>query len=90
MSWNHRVWHSVVCSEDVFQIHETYYNDNGEICACTEGAIVPHGSSLGELEDNLIRMLEATGQPVLETEGFAFAQWSYDELEQSEDNENDY
>ena len=74
MNWNYRVWKDVFDGEDFFSIKETYYNDAGEITACTTDAVNPSGGTFLELDEDLQHFLGAMCKPVLVTDGFVFAQ----------------
>lgn len=67
--WNYRV----IESEEVFRIHEVYYNKKGEITAFSENPITPLGDTLDELKGDLEYYLQALGRPVLKKEEIVFA-----------------
>ena len=71
MSWNHRVMKHEKADggDDWYQIHEVYYNSKREPDGWTKNGIAPGGSTLEELRDELIRMLEATEKEILDYEG---------------------
>jgi hypothetical protein len=79
MNWNHRVWRTIHNEEECFEVKETYYNANGEICGCTENPVNAFGYTPYQLQENLERMLTAViksgPEDILETEGFKFAEW---------------
>jgi hypothetical protein len=50
--------------DDWYQIHEVYYKD-GEVDGYTQNGIAAGGTSLEDLRDELIRMLEATENEIL-------------------------
>jgi hypothetical protein len=81
MTWNHRVWQEEFGDETVFCIKETYYNSSGEVCSCTENATAAYGENLEELEEVLLRQLNAVQeaimakQDVLYAKGFEYAAW---------------
>jgi hypothetical protein len=67
--WNYRVVKR--CSPDhpdepAYQIHEVYYNDQGEPDAFTVDAVAPLGETPEELKADLQAMLRALDAPVLE------------------------
>lgn len=66
MSWDYRVVHSVDHDEDIYQIHEIYYSDSGEIRMWTERPVTPFGNSLNELIHDIALFGEAHEKPVLE------------------------
>ncbi len=67
--WNYRV----IESEEVFRIHEVYYNSKGEITAFSEDPITPLGETLDELRGDLEYYLQALDRPVLKKEEITFA-----------------
>lgn len=67
--WNYRV----IESEEVFCIHEVYYNSKGEITAFSEDPITPLGDTLDELKGDLEYYLQALDRPVLKKEEIVFA-----------------
>jgi len=69
MHWNYRV----IKSEDVFHIHEVYYNAKGDICAISEDPMCPHGETLKELKSDMEHFLQAFNRPVLKREKIKFA-----------------
>ena len=73
MSWNYRVIKKIIGSEESFQIHEVYYNDDGTIKAWTENSIIPTGETLEELKKDFLMQLRGLDEPILD----------YDELEKS-------
>lgn len=81
MTWNHRVWRDENSDESSYCIKETYYNRDGEVCSCTEGAVAAHGDTLEELKEVLQRQIDAVNAVIhcrrvaLDTKGFQFAKW---------------
>lgn len=81
--FNHRVWKRTYKrlhdTETFYSIRETYYNEAGEICACTEHPAEAQGETLEELKENLGRMLRAVensfGDVILDYDNFKFADW---------------
>lgn len=67
--WNYRV----IESEDIFRIHEVYYNEKGGITAFSENPITPLGETLDELRGDLEYYLQALDRPVLKKEEIVFA-----------------
>jgi hypothetical protein len=65
--WNHRVVkkHYPETDETFFTIHESHYNDNGDLYGYTESGVDPCGESIEDLRDILNRMLRALDKPVL-------------------------
>lgn len=79
MNWNHRVWRTMYNEEETLEIKETYYNDSGEVCGCTENVATVYGFSMSELKTNLERMIRAVDnsnpKDILDTAGFKFGKW---------------
>jgi hypothetical protein len=81
MSWNHRVWLGGAGDDTVYGIHETYYNDAGEVCFSTMDSVAPVGDSLEELRECLVRMLKACDEAlkdssnVLVEDGFIYSRF---------------
>lgn len=69
MMWNYRV----IEHEEMFHIHEAYYNDKGEITAISEDPMYPCGESLDELKGDMERFFQAFVRPVLKKEEIRFA-----------------
>ncbi len=69
MTWNYRVVHRVEGGEDVYAIHEAYY-DNDTPTNITEDSVSPQGVTLNELERDFEAYQKALTQPVLEYESF--------------------
>jgi hypothetical protein len=69
MSWNYRVVHRVTNGEDLYAIHEAYYEDDKPI-SLTEEAVNPQGETLDELKDDFAYYLSALEEPVLEFSDF--------------------
>lgn len=61
MSWNHRV----VVKRGFYGIHEVYYNEKGDIIACTENPVFIGSSSqsFNELKEEYERMGVALRKP---------------------------
>ena len=76
MSWNYRVVKRTYCCEETwYQIHEAYYNSNGEITAITEKPVDPAGLTMDELKESLEWMQKALEKPVLDYDNIEFAEW---------------
>jgi hypothetical protein len=69
MTWNYRV----ILNNDIYQIHEAYYNDAGEITAVTEDPIAPAGDTLEELTDDIEHYIQAVKHLVLKMNELKFA-----------------
>lgn len=91
MHWNYRVWlvESKHCdAADFYVVKETYYNEDDDICGCTENNVEASGDTLEDLVENLRRIADACNKPVLVEAGFEFAPWyKDDELTKEENNE---
>lgn len=70
MTWNYRVIHTVINDEHFFDIHEVYYDDNGEPKFVTEDSVAPMGNTLDELKEDLQHYLLALSKPILEYDSF--------------------
>lgn len=68
MSWNHRVLRHRNGEGFTFTIHEVYYDPDGTPNSWTIQPVAALGETLGELREELERMLHATGLPVLDEE----------------------
>lgn len=70
MTWNHRVMKHDKADgdDDWYQIHEVFYNSEGERESWTVGGIAPGGNTLEDLRDELHMMLEATEKEILDYE----------------------
>lgn len=75
--WNHRVWKQTFGEDVVYSIRETYYNDSGEICACTsDPASADSSESIDNLKQYLEWMLKAVNSDlsILDFDNFKFAE----------------
>lgn len=70
--WDYRV----IEHEEMFYIHEVYYNDKGGITAISENPMHPCGESLDELKSDIEYFLQALNRPVLKKEEIRFAPMS--------------
>lgn len=66
MSWNFRVIKKKTNDEEYYEIHEVYYNKNGEIDYRSVEPISPFGHTKAELADSLLKMTACLKKPVLE------------------------
>tara|TARA_X000001316_G_scaffold12135_1_gene5732 strand:- start:391 stop:681 length:291 start_codon:yes stop_codon:yes gene_type:complete len=64
--WNYRVVRTKEKEYDSYQLYEVYYDDDGKIEGMTENAMQPYGESVEELESDLVFMMQALKQPVLD------------------------
>lgn len=71
MSWNYRVVKHINDKEELFQIHEVYYNDDGNPEMITETGSSPFGENIQDLSHTMIHMLSALTKPVLDAKMFA-------------------
>lgn len=69
MTWNYRVVHRIINNEDIYAIHEAYYDDNKKT-SITEEPVHPQGESLDELKRDCEHYLQALERPVLEYDDF--------------------
>jgi hypothetical protein len=58
--------HTDAFGREYFAIHESYYNDVGEVTAWTDDAASPMGETLDDIRNELERMLRALDYPVVE------------------------
>jgi len=74
MSWDYRVIEHE-CDKTIggytyAQIHEVYYDDNGDPLWMTENACAPFGENETELAESLVQMQQAFEQPILKATVF--------------------
>ena len=69
MSWNYRVIKRVYKGEPSFQIHEVYYNDEGDRDGWSADPMAPCGQTAKELTEDLMLMRMALKKPVLVEDG---------------------
>ncbi len=62
--WNYRI----VKKENVYGIHEAFYDSDGKIEAITENAVNPHGETKDDLIEDLDLMLRAVFKDVIDYE----------------------
>jgi len=81
--WNVRVWQKDYAGDEPFyEIKETFYNEKGEVCGCSQDAKQIHGSSVEEIVEYLhliLRDIDKSKKEILVEKDFKFAPWSYDE-----------
>jgi len=70
MTWNYRVIHRVEAGEDVYAIHEVYYDENHMPKMVTESPSYPMGETMEELQEDLNLYDLAMLKPILEYESF--------------------
>jgi hypothetical protein len=67
-TWNYRVFKNTSETDHVYYaVHEVYYSDDGTMNGRTESAVWPTGQTVEELRSDIMRMLKALEQPVMET-----------------------
>lgn len=59
MSWNYRVCHRPSVTGGGYQIHEVYYEDDGEIKFYSSKPIAAHGDISEELYQDMCMMMDA-------------------------------
>ncbi|HYT44747.1 MAG TPA: hypothetical protein VEP90_20635 [Methylomirabilota bacterium] len=67
--WDHRVLRKNTGDPnepEAYQIHEVYYNDNGEVRGWTEDPVQPYGETFEELRSECEMFLSATLKSVLD------------------------
>ena len=69
MTWNYRVVHRVLSTEDFYEIHEAYY-DGHKATSITEEPVHPRGETLEELMRDCENYMKAIKRPVLEYADF--------------------
>jgi hypothetical protein len=65
MHWNHRVIVRLEGLEQLYELHEVYYRDDGSIEGWTAGPVRVMGDSVKEMKQSLRWMLKAMDKPVL-------------------------
>lgn len=69
MSWNYRVIHRKCRGdEDVYTIHEVFYDDGGKIKLWSQDGVSPMGGTLEELRADIYMQRAALTKPILEWE----------------------
>lgn len=69
--WNYRVFFKPKNgeqAEDLYEIREVYYKENGDIEGWTDSASAPIGETLDELKDDFEKMQKALSKPYLQEE----------------------
>lgn len=93
MSWNYRIFEKVDLTKPevnkYYQIHEVYYNSEGNICAVDPKPAFPHGvDRVSDLLGSVENMMKAFHHPVLRMEELQFDAWDH-EQEEGETEEGD-
>ena len=68
MSWNHRVMKMKDGEDDFYQIHEVFYDKEGNVESYTKNGVTVGGKDIGEVKWVLREMLAALEKPVLDYE----------------------
>lgn len=68
MSWNYRVM--TINRGESYEIHEVYYNEEGNPHAYTMNSVKPIGENTRELRQDLMWMLAALDKPILTPDDF--------------------
>jgi hypothetical protein len=66
MSWNYRIMKSVVMGEELYGIHEVYYDEGGNPNGWTEEPIYLLESSIADLRNVLSRINEAFDKEIID------------------------
>ena len=75
MAWDYRVLVKRDASGDKhYGIHEVYYDKHKCPIACTDTPCDPYGESVEELKENVMEMMAALLEPVMEYENFGYYQ----------------
>jgi len=68
MSWNHRLMKMKDGEDDFYQIHEVFYDKEGNVESYTKNGVTVGGKDIGEVKWVLQEMLAALDKPVLDYE----------------------
>ena len=68
MSWNHRLMKMKDGEDDFYQIHEVYYDKEGNVESYTKNGVTVGGNDIEEVKWVLLEMLAALDKPVLDYE----------------------
>lgn len=73
MSWNYRVTRTHVTTPDgpqnVYEIREAYYDENGQVTSWSENPIAPYGETWHELAEDLVKMQRAISMAIIDLTG---------------------
>jgi hypothetical protein len=79
MTWNYRVIHRnddpTLLYEDVYAIHEVYYEDDVPVSMAVDPSC-PQGETIEELREDLEHYRTALDKPILEATKFGDTGWS--------------
>ena len=70
MSWNHRILAHKDGDDYYYQIHEVYYDDNGNPESYTTNGVSVGAESINGIEWTLDKMKECLDKPILSVENF--------------------
>lgn len=70
MTWNYRVVHRREADEDIYAVHEAYY-EGDKATTITVNPVYPQRSTPDELREDCDAYQKALKQPVLEYESFS-------------------
>ena len=68
MSWNHRLMKMKDGEDDFYQIHEVFYDKEGNVESYTKNGVTVGGNDIEEVKWVLREMLAALDKPVLDYE----------------------
>ena len=63
--WDYRIVKQTFDGEDIFAVHEVYYEDNGKPHMMSEDEVSAHGSNLKEFDKDWEAYLAAKEKPLL-------------------------
>lgn len=66
MTWNYRIIHQTLGTDDWYAVHEVFYDQTGRITDWTACAVAPAGETLEELQESFALYQQAFSRPVLE------------------------
>ena len=66
MTWDYRVVHRVVNAEEIYAVHEVYYDEDGFPSMVTEKPIPVQGETYEELVKDVVHYIAALAYPILE------------------------
>ena len=94
MSWNNRIFKRDYAGQTLYEIHETFYNDKGEVCAWTDEPDFGPDETIGELIDRIKLIYDDAVKyrgDILDYDSKIQAEWDFDDdiVELEEDNETD-
>jgi hypothetical protein len=66
MPWDYRLMHQLRDGEDIFGIHEVYYDEQGNVKNWTINTLGPQGETYEELIEDLSMWMTAFDKPLLD------------------------